>query len=146
MNSVSGVSVSYDGRHVLAEPLHSKGREGGVKWGKNMDVCLLILRSILKCNNLVFHFKKYSNNNLVRATMQEHNPTFFPPFSPSFPPPPSTSCCTSWGRLRGGSFPRRRFRAEEWLFELRASPCRPNVLRVGFRTSAVNLGTLNYTN
>ena len=92
-----------------------------------MDVCLLILSSILKCNNLVFHFKKFSNNNLVRATMQEHNPTFFPPFSPSFPIRPLVRAVhlgVVFGAVR---FHAVHFRTEKCLFELRASPGRPSV-------------------
>ena len=110
-----------------------------------MDVCLLILRSILKCNNLVFHFKKCSNNNLVRATMQEHNPTFFPPFSPSFPIRPLVRAVhlgVVFGAVR---FHAVHFRAEKCLFELRASPGRPSVHSLGFRTSGVNECTLNFT-
>ena len=78
--------------------------------------------------------------------MQEYKLTFFPTFPPSLLPPPLVRAVhlgVIFGAVR---FHAVRFRAEEWLFELRASPCRPNVLRVGFRTSAVKLGTLNYTN
>ena len=77
--------------------------------------------------------------------MQEHNPTFFPPFSPSFPIRPllrAVHLGVVFGAVR---FHAVHFRAEKCLFELRASPGRPNVYSLGCRTSGVNEYTLNST-
>ena len=71
-----------------------------------------------------------------------HSSPHFPP--PSLPPPllRAVHLGVVFGAVR---FHAVRFRAEKWLFELRASPGRPSALSLGFRTSAVNLGTLNST-
>ena len=77
--------------------------------------------------------------------MQEHNPTFFPPFSLSFPIPPllrAVHLGVVFGAVR---FHAVHFRAEKCLFELRASPGRPSVHSLGFRTSGVNECTLSFT-
>ena len=77
--------------------------------------------------------------------MKEHNPTFFPPFSPSFPIRPllrAVHLGVVFGAVR---FHAVHFRAEKCLFELRASPGRPNVYSLGCQTSGVNEYTLNST-
>ena len=77
--------------------------------------------------------------------MQEYKLTFFPTFPPSLLPPPlfrAVHLGVVFGAVR---FHAVRFRAEKCLFELRASPGRPSVHSLGFRTSGVNEYTLNST-
>ena len=75
--------------------------------------------------------------------MQEYKLTFFPTFPPSLLPPPlfrAVHLGVVFGAVR---FHAVRFRAEKCLFELRASPGRPSVHSLGFRTSGVNEYTLD---